>query len=171
MMLPLMKNRIEHCVERRCASYLVLAAWLALCFAVAAFGAQFRPDAWYAALSKPPWTPSEQVFQPASAVLHVLMAVAAWRVSLAGWERAWRALGLFLAQLLFSALWSWLFFDRHAIDLAMIDLAVLWLALATVLYEFLPLSRLGFWLLFPYFGWVSFAAALNYTILRLQAPS
>jgi tryptophan-rich sensory protein len=99
-----------------------------------------------------------------------MMAVAAWRVWLrGGWPTQRRALSLFLVQLALNALWTPLFFGLHRPDLAFAGIVLLWLVIAGTIAAFWPVSRLAAWLLAPYLLWVSFAAALNFTLWRLNS--
>ena len=136
--------------------------WLALTFAAAWLGSRFLPDEWYKNLRKPGWNPPNSVFAPVWTVLYLLMAAAAWLA----WRRngfmpALLPLGLFIAQLLLNAAWSWLFFGRHRPDLALIDILALWLVLLITLISFWRVEPLAGILLIPYLAWVSFATALN----------
>jgi tryptophan-rich sensory protein len=146
-----------------------LLAWLALCFGVAWFGAQFEPGAWYEQLLKPPWTPPNWLFPPVWTILYALLAVAAWLVwKTAGFAGARLPLGLFFIQLLLNGVWSWLFFGLHAIGLALADIIVLWFAILATLVAFWRQRPLTGLLLLPYLIWVSFAVALNYSIWQIN---
>ncbi|MEZ4388961.1 MAG: TspO/MBR family protein [Candidatus Krumholzibacteriia bacterium] len=113
--------------------WLGLAGWLLACYATAAVGSRFLPGAWYASLAKPAWTPPDAVFGPVWTLLYTLMAIAAWGVwRHAGWQAAGPALGLFVGQLVLSAAWSFLFFGRQRIGLALVDIGLLWLAILAV---------------------------------------
>ena len=57
-----------------------LAGWLAVSFAAGWIGSRYMPDAWYASLTKPSWTPPGAIFAPVWSVLYVLMGIAAWIV-------------------------------------------------------------------------------------------
>ena len=48
---------------------------LAVVFAAASCGALFMPDAWYAALTKPPLNPPNWIFGPVWTTLYVFMAI------------------------------------------------------------------------------------------------
>ena len=118
-------------------SAFALAAWLALSFAAAAMGGFFLPGEWYARLQKPAWNPPNWLFGPVWAALYTTMAIAAWLVWKRGGFPAQRtALSFFLAQLLFNALWSPLFFGMHHPGLAFADIALLWLALLCTVAAF-----------------------------------
>jgi tryptophan-rich sensory protein len=95
--------------------------------------------------------------------------ISAWLV----WRRhgfggAARALQLFVAQLVANALWTWMFFAWRLGALALAEIAVLWLLIAATIAAFWPLHRLAALLLLPYLAWVSFAAALNLALWRLN---
>ncbi len=87
--------------------------WLAACYAASAVGAvaSINSRSFYAELTLPNWAPPGAVFGPVWMVLYGLMGVAAWLVWRQGGFAANKvALLLFLVQLIFNALWSWLFF-------------------------------------------------------------
>lgn len=148
---------------------IALIGWLALCFAAAGTAAFVSTGGWYAALHKPSWNPPSWVFGPAWSLLYVLMAVAAWLVwREGGWRVQGRTLGLFLLQWLLNAVWTPLFFGLHLPALAFAEIVLLWLAIAATLASFWRVRRVAGVLLVPYLAWVSFAAALNFTIWRLN---
>jgi tryptophan-rich sensory protein len=148
--------------------------FIALCFAAAAFGGFFtapatQPGAWYDWIRKPAWTPPSWLFGPVWTLLYGAMAVAAWLVWRAGgWAAQRRPLTLFVVQLVLNALWSLFFFGMQSPGLALIDIALLWLAILATLLAFRKVSALAAGLLVPYLLWVSFAAALNFAVWRLN---
>jgi benzodiazapine receptor len=149
--------------------WLALAGWLLLCFAAASLGAVFMPGEWYATLKKPAWNPPGWVFGPVWSALYTMMAVAAWLVwRRGGFAAQRRPLGLFLAQLTLNAGWTPLFFGLHRPGVAFAEIVLLWLAIAATIEVFRPVSRTAMLLLVPYLAWVSFAAALNFTLWRLN---
>jgi tryptophan-rich sensory protein len=146
-----------------------LIGWLALCFAAAGTAAFVSIDGWYEALQKPTWNPPPWVFGPAWTVLYISMAVAAWLVwREGGWKTQGRALGLFVVQWALNALWTPLFFGLHRPGLAFAEITILWLVLAATLAAFWRVNKVAGALLVPYLAWVSFAAALNFAIWRLN---
>jgi benzodiazapine receptor len=150
-----------------------LVALLALCFAAAAAGGAAtypRIQGWYAELAKPPWTPPGWLFGPVWTALYTAMAVAAWLV----WRQAGLAgarwpLGLFAVQLGLNVAWSWLFFGLRSPGLGLIDILLLWIAIAATLASFWRRTTAAGLLLAPYLAWVTFAAVLNFAIWRLNA--
>jgi tryptophan-rich sensory protein len=144
-----------------------LVGWLLVAFATAAIGALASVDAaeFYARLSKPSWAPPAWLFGPVWSVLYALMGVAAWFV--------WRspgprrvALGLFAAQLMVNALWSWLFFAWHQGALAAVEVAVLLALIVATVVAFWRTSRTAALLLLPYLLWVGFASVLTWAVWR-----
>jgi tryptophan-rich sensory protein len=150
--------------------WLGLFGWLALSFSAAAIGGRFMPGGWYASLNKPSWNPPGWVFGPVWTALYTMMAVAAWLVwRRGGWSAQRRALTLFLVQLALNAAWSPLFFGLRRPGIAFAEIVLLWVAIAATLAAFRPVNRAAAWLLAPYLTWVSFAAALNFTLWRLNS--
>jgi tryptophan-rich sensory protein len=66
--------------------------------------------------------------------------------------------------------WSPLFFNLQRPDWALIEVPFLWLSIVVLMIALHPISPLASLLLTPYLLWVSFAAFLNFTIVRLNAP-
>lgn len=148
-----------------------LAAWLIVVFMAAAVGgaASVQAGPFYTQLLRPDWAPPPAVFGPVWTVLYVLMGIAAWLVWRVGGFRAARsALTLFLVQLALNALWTWLFFAWHRGALAIADIVLLWVLILATLIAFWRVRPLAGALLVPYLLWVSFAAALNYSVWQLN---
>ena len=148
-----------------------LAGWLLASFAAAGMGglASVNAAGFYGDLVRPPWAPPAWLFGPVWSVLFLLMGVAAWLVWRDhGFRSAGAALTLYLAQLLANALWSWLFFAWRQGAFAFAEVTVLWLLIAATIFSFWRLNRLAALLLVPYLAWVSFAAALNFVLWRLN---
>lgn len=150
-----------------------LVVLLAVCLGAAALGSAAtvpRIDDWYATLDKPSWTPPSWVFGPVWTVLYIAMAVAAWLVwRQAGLAAARWPLGLFAVQLGLNVAWSWLFFGLRSPALGLIDILLLWIAIAATLASFWRRTTAAGLLLAPYLAWVTFAAALNSAIWWLNA--
>jgi benzodiazapine receptor len=145
----------------------MLLVFVAIPFLAGALGARFGPDAWYAALAKPGWNPPAWVFAPVWTLLYLAMGIAAWLV----WRRGGGAAPLLLwgVQLALNAVWPPLFFGLHRPDLAFADIVLLWLAVLATTIAFWRVTASAGLLLAPYLAWVTFAAALNLAIWRLNA--
>ena len=148
-----------------------LAVWLLLSFMVAALGAMASIQAaeFYAQMTQPAWAPPAWLFGPVWSILYLMMGISAWLVwRQAGFKAARLALTVFLFQLAFNALWSWLFFAWHLGALAFIDIIILWLLIALTIVTFKAHNKLAAWLLVPYWFWVSFAGVLNFSVWQLN---
>ena len=146
-----------------------LIGWLAASFAAAWIGSRWMPGEWYAALAKPAWNPPNWIFGPVWTLLYVLMAVSAWLVwRQAGFGGAGVALSLFIVQLALNALWSYLFFGQHRLDLALLEIVALWGTILATGILFWGVNRVSGALLVPYLAWVAFASFLNFTLWSLN---
>ncbi len=148
-----------------------LIAWLVLSFAASFVGAvaSFQAKAFYGLLIQPLWAPPPWLFGPVWTALYTMMAIAAWLVWRSGGVQANRnALMLFLIQLAFNALWSWLFFAWQLGAWAFADIILLWVLIVATLVAFWRVSKPAGALLIPYLLWVCFAGALNYALWQLN---
>jgi benzodiazapine receptor len=122
---------------------------------------------WYERLSKPNWTPPNWLFAPVWTILYVAMGVAAWLV----WRRSSftaAPMQLFLLQLLLNVAWSAVFFRFRSPGWAFIEIVALWCAILLTAITFGRTAPAAGWLMIPYLLWVSYAAALNFAIWRLN---
>jgi len=161
------------------SSALVLVAFIAISFAVAALGSiatAGNVEGWYADAAKASWNPPSWVFGPAWTLLYTLMSVAAWLV----WRQrdrvsVRRPLTLYVIQLVLNALWTPVFFGLFPF----IGAPALWIALVIILaldvmvlltmLAFWPVSKTAAWLLVPYLAWVLFATTLNWALAALNS--
>jgi tryptophan-rich sensory protein len=150
---------------------LALIVFLAICLGAGGLGSFFTANSvreWYPKLRKPPGTPAGRVFGPVCKGLYLLMAISGlvvWREY--GWG-ALPALLIFFAQLALNVAWSGIFFGSRMPGLALVEIAILWLAIAFNILVFYPLSPAAAALLAPYLLWVSYASYLNWGIWRLN---
>lgn len=147
----------------------LLAAFIAAAIGGGSTAASVRE--WYPELIKPSWNPPSWVFGPAWTLLYILMSIAAWRIWLRREELgspAITTLRLHGLQLILNAIWSILFFGLRRPDLALIEIAALWLILATIQFRLFRQDRPAAVLWVPYLAWVTFATALNATIWWLN---
>jgi tryptophan-rich sensory protein len=149
------------------------AAGVACAAAVAmAGGTMTEIGPWYESLAKPEWQPPGWAFGPAWTLI---FAACAWSFAEAWAAARGRAarltiMWLFAFNMLLNMAWSGLFFALRRPDWALIEVALLWLSIAALIVALRPISqRAAAWLL-PYLVWVTFAAALNFEIVRLNAP-
>ena len=116
------------------------------------------------------FNPPAWVFGPVWTLLYVMMGVAAFLV----WQRGWSAAGVkialafFVLQLALNGLWSVLFFGLQSPGLALIEIVLLWLAIAVTTVLFWRVTPPAGLILLPYWAWVSFATILNGSIWMLN---
>jgi tryptophan-rich sensory protein len=155
----------------RAGDALALPLWLGLSFTAAAVGgvASARAPELYARLAKPVWAPPAWLFGPAWTVLFVLMGTAAWLVWRSrGHPGARPALVLFVVQLAFNALWSWLFFAWRRGGLALAEVVLLEVLIVATLIAFWRVRPLAGALMIPYALWVAYATALTAAVWRMN---
>jgi translocator protein len=127
---------------------------------------------WYQDLRKSPWQPPDWLFAPAWTLIFALAtvsAVHAWRNAPNRVQRE-SVVGLFALNGFLNVLWSTLFFALRRPDWALIEVAFLWLSILLPIMVFWRRARSASLYLLPYLVWVSFAAFLNLTVVRLNAP-
>lgn len=123
-------------------------------------------DGWYETLVKPAFNPPSWVFGPVWTVLYVIIGLSLYFVWMQ--KPKLNVYFVFAVQLVLNFLWSLLFFGRHTIFGAFVDIILLWLAILLNIIVFYRVSKLAGLLLAPYLLWVSFAAVLNYAFLTLN---
>lgn len=127
---------------------------------------------WYQALDKPTWQPPDGVFGPVWTAIYILIALSAAMAWTFAPDRPLRVrvASLFALNAVLNLMWTVLFFALRRPDWALVEIALLWLSIVALIVVVAPASRVAAWLLAPYLAWVSFAAALNFAIVRLNAP-
>jgi benzodiazapine receptor len=115
-------------------------------------------DVWYQALIKSSLNPPGYVFGIVWPILYLLMSISAFRTFN-------ETKNLFLIQLLFNALWSWLFF---AFQMPLVALFNIWLLIylnIKINLKMFYIDKLSGFLFIPYVLWLFFASYLNLFIV------
>ena len=115
-------------------------------------------DIWYQDLIKSPLNPPGYIFGIVWPILYLLMSISAFRT----FNETKNA---FLIQLIFNAVWSWLFF---AFQMPFIALLNIWLLIYLNIKLNLKMfyqDRLSGFLFIPYVLWLFFASYLNLFIV------
>jgi tryptophan-rich sensory protein len=68
---------------------------------------------------------------------------------------------IFVVQMTLNFIWSFLFFYFQRIDLALIEIIMLWGFILTMIVKFYRLNKVAGLINIPYLMWVSFATVLN----------
>lgn len=146
--------------------WVAFAVLLAACFAAGTTGALFPPGSWYRGLAKPRWTPPDWAFPVAWSLLYLCMAGAGARVAVL--PAGGIALSLWALQIALNGLWSPVFFGLKRIRSGMLVVVALWVAVALTMVALFRLDQIAGLLFVPYLLWVTVAAALNLSVLRLN---
>lgn len=144
---------------------------------VAIYGSQFSLQGmgWYTSLPKPAIVPPNYVFPIIWNAIFILTATSA----LIFWNKEsgerkflwftfkkhfdnydWLITGLFLLNAVLNVLWSYLFFNLHSINAALIDMILLEVSNILLIIFLWPISRVAASMLLPYLLWVGFATYL-----------
>ena len=115
-------------------------------------------DVWYQNLNKSPLNPPGFVFGIVWPILYFLMSVSAYRTFT-------HTRNLFLFQLFFNAIWSWIFFAFHMPILALLNIWFLIGLNIKLSIDFYRLDKLSAILFIPYVLWLFFASYLNLFIV------
>nr|HPJ72398.1 tryptophan-rich sensory protein [bacterium] len=110
----------------------------------------FRPGDWYEGLVKPEFTPPGFVFSLVWPLLYLLMGIAsvlAWRGGRGRFRFPWL---LFVLQLALNALWPWIFFGKHNLVFAVVEILPLVLVTLLLLLEYARRRPAAGLLLVPY---------------------
>ncbi len=144
-------------------------AFLVIAMGAASSGAVFKPDLWYASLSKPRWCPPDWLFPVAWSVLYLTIAIAGWLVwCVSGFKGAEIAFLVFGMHLVLNFTWSVIFFGLKRMDWAFYEIVLFWVTLVVTILLFYEISRTAAYLLLPYLMWATFAGALNYAVWRMN---
>jgi benzodiazapine receptor len=145
---------------------MAIAVFIGVVFLAAASGAVFKPGPWYEELQKPSWTPPNWAFPVVWTLLYIMIAYAGWSVwSKVGWSLP---IAFWALQIVLNAAWSWLFFALRRMDLALVDVGLLWLAIAGFIVTAWPVSPIAALLFVPYLAWVTTAGLLNRAVQQLN---
>ena len=140
--------------------------FLFACMAAGLTGSLFPPGKWYSELNKPVWTPPNWVFPVAWPILYLLMSYSG--ATLANLESAGSALALWALQISLNTLWTPVFFGLKNLKLGLIIIFLLLMSVAISTYVFWLYAWIAGLLFLPYLAWVTFAAALNAAVFKLN---
>lgn len=114
---------------------------------------------WYLGLNKAPWTPEGWVF--GAAWTTVMLCFSIYMALLWIKRQTKDVLFLFLAQLVLNVSWNFLFFAKHWVDLALVDIIGLTVVLVIFMFRYRKELKSRNLLLAPYIIWLLIATSLN----------
>ena len=115
-------------------------------------------DSWYLLLNKSELNPPSYIFGIVWPILYIFMMVSAFLAHK-------KIFSLFIVQLFFNAIWSWLFFRFQMPLVALLDIYLLIVINIYILNLMYKENKLAFFLFVPYVLWISFASYLNLFIV------
>ena len=117
---------------------------------------------WYVTLNQPSFNPPNWVFGPVWTTLYLIMGISLYRIwRLPATEERNQAIKIFALQMTLNFFWSLIFFKWHLIGLALLEIIVMWIAIAMMIHHFRKLDAAAGYMNIPYLLWVSFASVLN----------
>lgn len=129
-------------------------------------------NAWYNGLTQSVLTPNGWVFSIAWIILYTLLGIALYLIMRKDNGRKNQsktaAYGMFVAQMVLNAMWSFVFFGLHAVGWALVCLIALIVVAIWMASEFKPISRTASYLVWPYIAWLIYALYLNSAIFVLN---
>ena len=140
--------------------------FLAATFGAAATGALFPTGQWYKQLNKPTWVPSDWAFPVAWTSIYLLISFAGARVAVL--EGNGYAMAFWALQIAFNTLWTPVFFGLRHLKASIPIMACLWLAVLGATITHFQMDTWAGLAFVPYLVWVTVAAALNYSVMRLN---
>jgi len=141
--------------------------------AIGAMGGFFTSrsvQTWYPTLTKPVFNPPNWIFAPVWTSLYILIGISAYLV----WQKRkqtehfTRITAIYLIQLIFNLMWSFIFFYAHEIGIALIEIIMLLIIVIINARIFYKIDKTAGLLFIPYILWVSFATLLTYSIFSLN---
>ncbi len=126
-------------------------------------------SSWYVGLNKPFFNPPNYLFGPVWSMLYILMGISFYRILQSqDSELKRKAILIFCIQLILNFLWSFLFFRFQMLAISFIEIIIMWISIATMIYTFTKIDKTAAYLQIPYLLWVSFAGVLNAAIWYLN---
>lgn len=115
-------------------------------------------DEWYQNLIKSELNPPGYVFGIVWPILYILMSVAAFKTFKV-------SRNIFVIQLFFNAIWSWLFFAFHMPLIALMNIWLLIYLNVRLNFKIYKEDKISGIIFAPYIAWLLFASYLNLFIV------
>ena len=129
------------------------------------FAGDLNANKWIVTTIAPPaW-----LFGPVWTILYLLIATSGYRISsLKSSNLKNIALGLWALQMCLNTLWTPVFFGAFDLQGALGIIVILWLTILSYIVVSFKIDRASSYLFMPYWVWVSFATALNFSYILLN---
>ncbi|UCF87084.1 MAG: tryptophan-rich sensory protein, partial [Nitrospiraceae bacterium] len=125
---------------------------------------------WYPGLVKPDFTPPGSIIGIVWTVIYILSALSLilFVNAARGKSSLYPVISLYAINGILNALWSYIFFTRHMLGLAVVDAVLIGITVALIIVFVYRYSKAATLLLIPYLLWVTFASYLTYVIYRMN---
>jgi tryptophan-rich sensory protein len=129
---------------------------------------------WYLTINRPFFLPPNYVFPIAWTILFILIGISFYLILTSNIThlRSKRTINiaktLFIIQLVFNALWCYLFFEAHLLFISSIEIIILEILIWFTIVYFYKINKTAAYLLIPYALWVLFASLLTISIFVLN---
>ena len=124
---------------------------------------------WYGEILKSSLTPPGYIFAIVWPVLYCFLAIIGWRLHKFLPDKEYKGIRqIYWAQMILNWSWSLIFFNLHAINIAVL---ILFLLVIINGYILLKMSKTDYWCMLltaPYLVWLCFALYLNLIIVILN---
>lgn len=117
----------------------------------------------------PTIAPPAWLFGPVWTILYLLIATSGYRISsLKSSNLKNIVLGLWALQMCLNTLWTPVFFGAFDLQGALGIIVILWLTIVSYIVVSFKIDRASSYLFMPYWVWVSFATALNFSYILVN---
>lgn len=126
---------------------------------------------WYENLERAPWEPQGWVFGVAWTTIMICFSiylafiVKELKINFSIYLFKNEFFKLYLFQLLLNISWNYLFFNKHLIEIALLDITLLTILMFYFLFKYFSKIKFKSTLLFPYCIWLVIASSLNFYIV------
>lgn len=112
-------------------------------------------------LNKSKLTPKPIIFSIVWTILYFLIFVSFIKV-----KKTELTVSIFIFQFILNLIWPYLFFNKKEIEIAFIDLILLFISVCAMFYIYYKETKISAYLLIPYIIWLCLAGYLNYYIVE-----
>ena len=133
------------------------------CCVAASTGSLFPTGDWYKSLKKPSWTPPNWLFPIAWTIFYTVLAYTGTRIAVL--ENNAIAIGFWALHISLNTLWTPVFFGLKKIKIGMFIMSLLWMSTLSLIISIFFIDVFTGWIILPYMFWVTYAAALNLSLL------
>lgn len=122
-------------------------------------------NTWYSTLIRSPLSPPNYIFPIAWTILYTIIAICGWIIwHTSSFSGLLLIKNVYLIQLLLNWSWTPLFFSYHLTGYSLVNLLVMDIAVAMIMYLAHARIKAVSLLMIPYLLWILFATHLNFYI-------